>query len=192
MHQNIYFSGKAGTGKTKLCEYLVKKYNYIQAKMAYPIYAICENYLGMKTKQRLPLQHAGTEVGRGKISEDIWVNRFTEDIWIAQETSRDLYNKEIHFCSDDTRFRNEHEALKEAGWVGIYLDSPEDIRIQRLEARDGDASVENLNHISELSIDEFKDELIKVDTSGSLEQAYENLEQTLEYIRREIINGSNN
>ena len=189
---NLYLVGKGGAGKTKIAEYLIQNYGYKQAKVAYPVYSIAINYLGMSPepseKNRPLLQHVGSNVGRNKISQDIWINRYVEDIWIAQETARDLYDKEIRFISDDVRFENEHLSLRDAGWVGIYLDAPKDLRITRLIARDGDAQEECLNHISETELDEFKDELIKVDTSGSLEQSFENLEQTLEHIRKETNN----
>ena len=185
---NLYLVGKGGTGKTKIAEYLIQNYGYKQGKVAYPVYSIAINYLDMSLepseKNRPLLQYVGTDIGRNKISQDIWINRFVEDIWIAQETAKDLYNKEIKFVSDDTRFENEHLALRDAGWVGLYLDTPKDIRINRLIARDGDAQEGSLNHVSETELDSFKDELIKVDTSGSLQQSFENLEQTLEYIRR--------
>lgn len=188
---NIYLVGGAGAGKTFLGQYLIKHFDYIQAKVANPVYAIAINYLGMspdpEKKDRPLLQYVGTEIGRKQVDNDIWVHRFTDDIWIAQQTAKDLYNKELKFVSDDVRFKNEHLAFKEAGWVGIYLDVSPEIRLARLKGRDGDAQEGSLDHESETALNEFKDELIQVDASGTLEQSYENLEQTLEYIRKELI-----
>lgn len=186
---NIYFCGKAGAGKTYLCNYIMKNYKYTQSKFAYPVYQICRDYLNMTTKDRKLLQYLGTDVGRAHINKNIWVDRFLEDTYMVQVTSKELYDKEIKFCSDDVRFPNEHEALKEAGWVGIYLAVPDEIRIQRLGNRDGDAQVNTLQHASETALDSFKDELIQLDSSGSLEDTYRKLEETLEYIRREKSHG---
>ena len=160
--------------------------------MANSVYMIAEKYFGMspEKKDRNLLQYLGTDVGRKQVASDIWVERFCDDVWIAQETSKGLHNKELRFVSDDIRFPNEHEVLKEAGWVGIYLEVPDELRIKRLEGRDGDACVDKLQHASETALDGFKDELIKVDVSGTLEQSYENLEQTLEYVRREHVKSS--
>ena len=184
---NIYIVGKAGAGKTYLANYLIEKYQYSRAKMANSVYMIAEKYLGMnpEKKDRNLLQYLGTDIGRNGIDSDIWVNRFVDDVWIAQETSKGLYDKQLLFVSDDIRFPNEHEVLKEAGWIGIYLKVSDELRIKRLTRRDGDACVDKLQHASETALESFKDELIKVDVSGTLEQSYENLEQTLEYIRRE-------
>jgi len=182
---HIYFCGKAGAGKTYSCEYIKSKYGFVQAKFAYPVYQICRDYFGMANKNRKLLQFLGTDIGREHIDTNLWVERFLQDTWMVEETAKKLYNKSIKFCSDDVRFPNEHEALKEEGWVGIYLDVPDAVRIARLTGRDGDAQVHTLQHTSETSLDSFKDELIKVDASGSLDQTYQRLEETLEYIRRE-------
>ena len=183
---NLYLTGKAGSGKTYLANYLIEKYNYNRAKMANSVYMIAEKYLGMTKKDRNLLQYLGTDIGRNGIDQSIWVNRFVDDVWIAQETAKKLYNKELKFVSDDIRFENEHLVLQESGWIGLYLDVSDELRIKRLEGRDGDACVDKLQHVSETALDDFKDELIKVDVSGTLEQSYENLEQTLEFIRKEI------
>lgn len=190
---NLYFTGKAGAGKTYLTNYLIEKYGFSRAKMANSVYMIAEKYLGMdpNKKDRNLLQFLGTDVGRDRVNGNIWVERFVDDVFIAQETSKELYNKELIFVSDDIRFPNEHDILKKDGWVGFYLDVSDEVRIQRLKCRDGDACVNKLQHASETALDEFKDELIKIDVSGSLQQSYENLEQTLEYIRKEKGNVGN-
>ena len=184
--ENIAFVSKAGGGKTYLCNYLKQNYGYVQAKMATGVYAIGNVYFGMDSnkKDRQLLQHIGTEVGRKVINNDIWVSRFVEDTFIAKQTYKDLYNKDIAFCSDDVRFRNEFQYLKSNGWIVIYLDVPDQIRLSRLKQRDGDAQEATLNHVSEMEIDTFKDECFKFDASGSLETTYQRLEELLEHIRR--------
>ena len=176
---SVYFVGKAGAGKTYSANYLKEKYHFVQSKFAYPVYNLAYNYFDMKGKDRKLLQFIGTDVGRASIRDNIWVDRFKEDIQIVQETYKRLYNKHIHFVSDDVRFPNEHQALRELGWLGIFLDSPDDIRVRRLTGRDGDAQVNTLNHCSETSIDLFKHELIQVDSSGSLDETYANIERVL-------------
>src|SRR6185295_14386572 len=127
---NIYFAGPGGSGKSYLCDYLIKNHGYTKGKMATSVYAIAEQYFGMKTKDRQLLQFIGTDVGRYILDNDIWVNRFKEDVYIAQKTAKLLYNKDLNFCSDDVRFNNEHLALREAGWIGIYLNVPDEIRLK--------------------------------------------------------------
>ena len=83
------------------------------------------------------------------------------------------------FVMDDCRFPNEHAILKELGFVGIYIDVSEEIRKERLIGRDGKAQEDTLNHKSETLIDTFKEDLIKVDGNGSLEESFRNLNNTL-------------
>lgn len=178
--RNVYFVGQAGAGKTYACNYLKRKYGYIQSKFAFPVYGIAKDYFGMKKKDRKLLQIIGTDVGREIVDSNIWVNRFVEDITIVLSVYKKLYNKDINFVSDDVRFKNEHLLLKSLGWVGIYLDVTEDVRIKRLTKRDGNAQIKTLNHSSETGLNEFKNELIRVDSSRIEEYTYQQLDKILE------------
>jgi dephospho-CoA kinase len=173
--KNVYFAGKAGSGKTAICEHFKKVYGFKQVKMAYPVYHLCEDYLGMVGKDRQLLQFLGTDVGREMVNPDIWVNRMKEDIFIVSATADRLYGQKLKFVSDDVRFPNEHEAFKSMGWVGIYLDVPDEVREQRLMGRDGSAQKEFAGHASETSIDLFKSELIRVDASRTKEEVLEDI-----------------
>jgi len=174
--KNIYFVGKAGAGKTYSANYIKEKYGYKTAKFAYPIYDIARNYFNMTTKNRKLLQIIGTDAGRRNIDSNIWINRMVEDLRIVSMVE-DIYNyPKTYYVSDDVRFKNEHESLKKAGWVGLYLNVPEDMRIKRLIGRDGNAQIETLGHESEKEIDSFTNELIKIDSTGSLQDLYNNID----------------
>lgn len=177
---NIYICGKAGSGKTYAAKYLIEKCGYQQAKFAFPVYGLAVDYFDMKKKDRKLLQTIGTDSGRDKINTDIWVNRFVEDTKIVQLTRQALDMPEVGFVCDDCRFPNEHEILDKNGWVGIFLDVSDEVREQRLSSRDGDAQTATLNHASETSVDIFKDQLIKIDSSGTLENTYRQLDELLE------------
>lgn len=176
---SIYFVGKAGAGKTYAARYIIEKYGHLQSKFAYPVYNLAYNYFGMKNKDRKLLQVIGTDVARDSINKDIWINRFGMDIKIVSATYKMLYGKDVKFVSDDTRFKNEHKLLQKLGWLGIYLDVPDEIRIRRLTKRDGNAQIETLKHSSETELDSFKDELVKVDSSKTLEDTYQNIDELL-------------
>jgi len=179
----IYFCGKAGVGKSYSAAYVQKKYGLVTAKFAYPVYMLAEKYFNMTTKDRHLLQYIGTDVGRTLIDPNIWVNRFVEDIKIVSKTAKDL-GRSVQFVSDDVRFSNEHHALRNMGWLGFHLYAPEEIRIQRLGARDGSAQTNTLNHASETALDEFAGSLIQIDASGSLENMYEQIDEFVQpYIK---------
>ncbi len=131
-----------------------------------------------KLKDRKLLQIIGTDVGRD-LDKDIWVDRLIFDIMIVEKTRELLKYPKVSFVSADVRFINEHKALKRAGWLGIYLDVSDDIRIKRLNQRDATAQIETLNHASETALDEFKHELVSIDASGSIEEMCDNLEVAL-------------
>jgi len=177
---NIYFVGKAGAGKSYSANFLIKKYGFGVSKFAYPVYMIAEKYFNMKIKDRKLLQVIGTDAGRDLIDQDIWVKRFIEDMNIIARTALILNRPVPKFVSDDCRFPNEHVILSQLGFVGIYIDVSDEIRSKRLVGRDGSSQENTLNHKSETLIDTFKDDLIKVDGSGSLEESFRKLNALLQ------------
>jgi len=177
---NIYFVGKAGSGKTYSAKFMIKKYGFEVAKFAYPVYMIAEKYFGMKEKNRRLLQIIGTESARDQINSEIWVERFKEDMTIVRLTSKILNLPLPKFVMDDCRFPNEHKILQELGFVGIYIDVSDEKRKFRLVGRDGTAQENTLNHSSETLIDTFKDELVRVDGNGELEESYVHLNDLLQ------------
>ena len=181
--KNIYLVSPAGCGKTYCSNYLCEYHGYKPAKMALGVYSIAQFYFKMTDKDRKLLQFIGTEAGRERLDNNIWVKRCIEDCNIAQYTSRKLFHKTINFVLDDCRFKNEHNKLKSKGWVGIYLNVPDEIRKQRLIKRDGKTQEECFNHPSEREMEEFKDELIQVDASGTLEEMYNNIDKVLEDLK---------
>jgi len=186
---NIYFCGKAGAGKTYSAKHLMKKFGAIQAKFAFPVYGLAYDYFRMDKKDRNLLQVIGTDCGRDLVDGDIWVKRFVEDTKIVQLAREKLGLPSVGLVCDDCRFENEHRILKENGWVGIYLDVSDDIRIQRLGKRDGDAQTGTLNHASEVSVDVFKDELIKIDSSKSIDDTFQRLDNLIEELTKGKVNG---
>ncbi len=178
--KNIFICAKAGAGKSACADYLKNK-GYLIARFSYPVYEIGYNYFNMDRlrKDRGLLQVIGTDAGRYRIDNDIWVKRLLEDISIADKTKDILHITKQPFCCDDVRFINEYKALSKADWLGIYLDVSDETRIARLKSRDNTAQIKTLNHVSETAIDEFKHELVHIDANGSLQEMYDNLEKVI-------------
>ena len=124
---NIYFVGKAGAGKSYACQHVIEKYGYALYKFAGPVYNIAKEQFGMVKKDRKLLQIVG-KTGRA-IDPNTWLNLFHKSI----------KNEVAPICCDDCRFINEHEFLKQIGFVGVYLKVSPEIRITRLTKRDGTA-----------------------------------------------------
>ncbi len=177
--KNIYLCGKAGVGKTFACNYIISKYGMVNARVSAPMYDLAYRYFGMKEKDRKLLQVLGTDVARKLISYDIWIERLIEDLYIVEKTREFMGMPKINFIADDCRFLNEHNEFARHDWLGIFLYASDEIRIKRLIGRDGDAKIELLNHETESSVDEFKDQLIQVDASGTLNEMYSNIDKVI-------------
>ncbi len=177
--RNIYLCGKAGVGKTFACNYIISKYGMVNARVSALMYDLAYRYFGMKEKDRKLLQVLGTDVARRMIGNEIWIKRLVEDLYIVKKTREIMDMPEINFIVDDCRFLNEHNVFKSNCWLGLYLNASDEIRIKRLIGRDGDAKIELLNHETESSVDTFKDDLIQVDASGTLEEIYANIDKVI-------------
>jgi dephospho-CoA kinase len=169
--KNIFISGKAGSGKTFAAQHIIENYGHLSIKLADPMYTMYNKYFKVFLKRPV-MQYMGTTVGREIIHKDLWARRFQENSTIISATYYKFFGRYPSFICDDVRMLNEWKLLHRMDWLGIYLDSPEDIRIKRLKKRDGDACEELLNHKSETEMDEFKDYLEQVDSSGSLDDMY--------------------
>jgi len=170
---NIYLVGNAGAGKSTVANELIKRYNYKHIRFAGTLYNLAYNYFDMdkKVKDRYLLQIMGTEVGREQVNTDIWVNRVIEDVKIVQLTAQKLgYADNKSFVLDDCRFMNEHKALATAGWLGFYIDVPEEVRITRLNERDGQCDVSKFKHASETGMEEFRSGLFNVNGTRSIDE----------------------
>lgn len=178
---NIALVGKAGSGKSTISNYLVKKYNFEQEKLANPIYKIAQEYFNMTKKDRKLLQFIGN--GFRALNKDIWINHLIKRINEKKEIFRSVMF-DLRFVIDDCRFENEFNILKENGFIIIGLKCPDEIRMKRLEKRDGTTQCETLNDISETEMNLFIDKCdYYINTSGSYDDNYIQLEETMEAIK---------
>jgi len=186
---NIFLSGKAGSGKTSIANFMAKKHGYKVVKFAQPIYSIAKDLFKMGNKDRELLQFLGTEVGRC-IDNNIWITRFFQNLEIVEKyyilKGIDLPG----FICDDCRFENEYKELTSEGWFGIFLNSDnEQLRKDRLIKRDGEFQEDSDKHVSELDSDRFKDMLLNINSScplqdltGEVEKVYLILKQFAPYL----------
>lgn len=179
--KNIYLVGKAGSGKTTCAKYLIEKYNYWPAKFAYPVYDIARNYFNMQDKDRNLLQIIGTNVGRILLDYNIWIKRFKEDMFIVEKTREEMKLEKQIYVLDDCRFINEDIALREMGWLGIYLYVSENTLKRRLSETYRNPYFECLDHISEREINYFKDNLASINADCSIEDMFNNLDKILNF-----------
>lgn len=113
----VALTGKAGSGKTTVANYLLKhgfKYKY---SFADGVKEVARKYFGMKKKDRRLLQQIGTEHFR-TIDKDVWIKYVWSDVALNILCGDAL-------VIDDLRFSNEAKACREAGFVLIKLERPD-------------------------------------------------------------------
>lgn len=160
----IAFAGKAGSGKSSACNYLVDKYGGVEKSFAEPLYDIL--YYAQRTlhfkkeKDRKFLQYIGTDWARSK-DENVWVNLLLESC-----------NNSQNIFISDLRFKNELVALKEKGFIIILI------------VRDDNSQNDDYKkHISENDLNEcihLMNFIIKND--DTIEKFYENLDYIIQKI----------
>lgn len=139
---NIAFIGEQCAGKTTAANTLLssdKTWKKI-AKFIEPIYKINE-ILGVD-KNRIFMQEIG-ELIRREFGEDFFVNRFKLQ-----------YKGEDWLLCDDVRKIIEFETIKEFGFITVYIDADEEIRIERSRKL---GLVFNPNHAAEQEIRLLRD-----------------------------------
>jgi len=177
MKRVFVLSGKQGSGKTTYAKYLQAMLGTDNTKIfkfAEPLYAIHDRCLpvlkelGIRPKEMEKdgelLQVLGTEYGRKRLGENVWVYALLRKIhpWVTAS--------EMNFAIiDDCRFENEFDALKEDAYM-IRLQAPEDVRKARCSYWR-----EDVNHISETGLDEYAralkfDVLMNTDGIGPKDQ----------------------
>lgn len=163
----IGVSGKLGTGKDYVVENFIVPYLHSKGLSTsivafadqIKINAATQNNLpimemyGDKTPEiRKMLQIAGTEEGRNKFGEDIWI-RYLQNLI----TLRSLRDKIDVFIITDCRFLNEAEWIKQDSGLLIRINAP-DRNSQRLNNEShGDPELRIMisKHPSEISLDDY-------------------------------------
>lgn len=109
-------------------------------------------------KPRKRLQFIGTEGGRMRVADDIWIR-------LAKLRASDYEN----VCIDDVRFLNEFDYFTAAGWLSIAVLVMPSIQWKRLlELYGKELDITILNHASERGVEDILSQRIchcEIDTS---------------------------
>jgi len=165
----IGIMGNIGSGKNYVAEKILlpelNKYNnketmFIAFADHFKVHAICfqkldydKVFIKKDTETRNKLQQLGTELGRDKFGEDIWINIVYN--WMKVYSSRNIKR----FIITDVRFENEVKFIKNMGGVIIKIYAPDRNREKLLQEADNDLSIVDKisNHPSELFIEKYID-----------------------------------
>jgi len=175
----IGVTGKAGSGKDTVADYLVDKFEFTKLAMADPLkdgikhmFLLDDETVYDRVKREEPLkdfpdwstrklmQYIGTELLREQFDYDIWIKLMMKRIRMSDNN---------RFVISDIRFPNELELIRKSGFDYLIF------RVER-EDKDVGETVGIANHASE-SYDLPYDHLI--DNNGTLEQLYERVEHII-------------
>ena len=166
MINKVLLNGRAGVGKDVFADYLVEKYGFKKITFADGIYDIAYKYFGMTYKDRALLQAIGEKMRA--IDPLIWVNYAFKDA--------ENYDKVV---ISDCRRANEYATGIKKGFLPIHIEADLDLRIKRLEERDGfypDLSL--LENESETGADGL--DFINVDNNGTFDELYKQIDKIME------------
>lgn len=141
---DVAFIGKAGAGKSSAADWACEVAGYMRWSFATPLKNIAEHLWGTDArKDRDKLQRLGVAVR--EIQKDTWCTLLVDDLELASGP----------VAVDDCRFPNEYWALKSAGFKFIRITAEQDDRLDRLKLIGKDTTPEQLEHVSETSLDDF-------------------------------------
>lgn len=211
----IGLGGKLRAGKDAVGDYLEEKHGYVKLGMSdalneallklnpyihlepghplgeFVLYKFLHDAVGYVEAKKNPevrrlLQVLGTEVGREMIDPDVWVR-------IAEKKILRLWENGKSVVITAMRFPNEIEMLERLGGLSVWVERPDELRLQAHSTGADNAPLSVLAHASETSVsaDDFSYVLMN---DGTLEQLYRKVEKRL--VEREgtwpVFNSSNN
>lgn len=166
IHNKIIINARAGGGKDTFADYLVLKYGFTKIAFADPIYEIARKYFNMTYKNRDLLQKIGQKFR--EIKPSIWVD-------YAMNRTKEFDKVVI----SDLRQKNEYSIAIQCGFLPIRINTELDLRIDRLERRDGrypDLSL--LENNSETGADDCK--FLEINNNSIFEDLYKQIDWIVE------------
>lgn len=167
----IGITGKIGSGKTTVAQYLIKK-GFVEYSMAGPLKKIGEIFHFTHTQlygtqeQKLEineywgvsgrhfLQKFGTEICRNALPQAIPEMKTAGTVWVRLFEIERAKNPTVNYVVSDIRFLDEAECIKKLGGTVI-----------RIERTDSKKDETYNRHVSELEQDSIREDILIVNDS---------------------------
>ena len=137
------FLGPMASGKSWTAAKMMESLECEKLSFADPVKAIAREHFGMTTKDRKLLQTIGL-TGR-VLDPDVWVNKLLSQV-----------KEGGSYVVDDVRYPNELLALKNLGFITVWLETSKEERIRRLKStygvKDSVQHIQNMSDESEHSV----------------------------------------
>ena len=171
----IALFGKMRSGKNTVADLLTDEYGFKQFAFGEGIGEIIVKYFPeayAEGKPRHHYQHIGQELR--KLNPDVWINYLFRSVghYLTQEQADSLINKtkpNENIVVTDGRQLNEAEMLKKAGYIIVKVETPEEIRVERIKESGDSFNLEQLNHETEKQVDLIEPDVV-IRNDGSLEE----------------------
>ncbi len=166
----VGFSGKAGSGKTTLANFLQDEFGFVRMSFASPLKETVMKYFGLteediKTKNptaRKILQGVGIMM-REEVDKRYWIKQLEEKMIYLDK----------NIVIDDVRFENEADFIKRSGGILIRIERPGIVTMNHpseneLDDYDGWNYIINNNHDEQYMIYNFSDLMYRYVQDGLL------------------------
>ncbi len=163
------------SGKDSVAEYLIKKYGFTRFAFGDGIRSVCRDLfpeqLANVQKPRSLLQGVGQAMRM--FNPNVWINKCFKEI-------KEHYGDII---ITDLRQPNELNAVKLDGFYVIRVSSPDEVRIQRMNAAGDNFTLDELNHETERHIDSM-DVDFEIHNDGDLDHLHNQIEIILKQMTK--------
>ena len=129
----IAFTGKAGSGKTTMANYLVKHFGFVRYSFADAVKEIAVELFNMEEKDRSLLQDIGTKL-----------REIDADVWALYTLNKIEAEDHPNVVVDDCRFCNEAIMLKDNGFTIIKLTGRQKALTPEQAAHPSEKELENI------------------------------------------------
>jgi dephospho-CoA kinase len=162
--RNIALSGKSGSGKTSVAEYLVKEHGYTRRSTGAACREVCNRLFGGESKAIL---NSVTDA----------LKAVDPDVWLRAALSGVEGNMPAVF--DSMRFATDYAYLKGQGFETWRVEAPQAIRLARMERRGQVVKPEDDEHPVETELDKHEFDRFVDNSEDGLDSLYREIEKAL-------------
>jgi len=179
---NIALTGKFRSGKDVVARYLFEKYGY--ARFAFGDELKEDFHKRYPEIPRIPKPRIGYQMHgqmmRRLLGENIWVDKCFNSIKSYLSRSDERHGI-LSIVITDLRQPNEYERCREAGFVIVRVNCPDELRIKRARASGDNFAEEDMEHETERYIDTY-DVDFEIDNSRTLDETYRQVDRIMKMI----------
>lgn len=165
MTSKIALSGRSGSGKTTVAEYLVKEHGYIRCSTGVACRELCKRLFGTESKTIL-----------NKVTDAL--KAVDPDVWLRAALSSLEEARPAVF--DSMRFATDYAFLQHRGFALWRIEAPLAIRLIRMGERGQIVSPEDDKHPAEIELDGHRFDQLVDNSEEGLDALYQRIEKILE------------